>query len=100
MIKVERWKAEEKPDVFKLVKELEKEGLETYTFVSYPGDYYGEHSHVDDEVRIVLEGNMRFGAEGKIVELKPGDRLIVSKNTKHWAEVVGDKKCVLLSASR
>lgn len=100
MIKVEKWNKKEKLDVFKLVKELEKEGWNTYTFESYPGSYYDNHSHEDDELRILLEGSMRFGADGKTVDLEPGDRILVTKGTVHWAEVIGNEKTVLLSASK
>ena len=100
MIKVEKWNRKEKPDVFKLVKELEKEELHPYTFTSYPGEHYSNHSHEHDEIRIVITGKMKFGVDGKEVVLGPGDRLIVSKGTVHWAEVIGNKKAVMLSGSK
>lgn len=100
MIKIDKWKSKEKPDVFNIVKELEKEGWNTYTFDSYPGSYYDKHSHEDDELRIMLEGSMKFGARQEEHVLKPGDKILVGKGTVHWAEVVGNKKAIMLSASK
>ena len=99
-MKVIRWNKREKPNLESLKKDLEKEGLDCYLFASNPGDFYPEHAHEHDEIRIVLSGSMKLGVNEKEVILNKGDRLELPKNTVHWAKPLGSKKCVMLSANR
>ncbi len=50
------------------------------------GTFYDWHTHTYEEVRWVYKGKVKIGYEGGEIELKPGDMLLISPNTKHWAE--------------
>ena len=97
-VKIIRWNYSSKPALDILRKQLEKEGLDPYSYHSPKGDYYPDHKHAYNEVRVIVTGSMKFGANGKEFVLKPGDRLELKKNTVHWAETMED--CLSLAASR
>lgn len=99
-VKVTKWNKKTKPDLVELKKKLISQGLDPYVFESYHGEYYSEHVHEHDEIRIVIEGEMTFGADGKEITLQEGDKLELLKGTVHWAENRGKKRAVLLSASK
>ncbi len=99
-MKITKWCKREKPSLDLIKKELEKEGLECFLFASEPGDFYSEHKHEYDEIRIVIEGSIKFASKDKEVILKEGDRLDLPRDTTHTAEILGSKRCVLLSATK
>lgn len=99
-VKVIKWNKKEKPNIEAVKKQLIKEGLQPYIFESYPNDFYGNHEHEHDEIRIILKGKMIFGIKNKEIELNKGDRLELKKGTVHWAKNNGKEKAVVLSASR
>ncbi|MFN3869893.1 MAG: cupin domain-containing protein [Aquificaceae bacterium] len=57
-----------------------------YVWYDPPGTYYDWHTHPEDEVRLVLEGEITIGTEEGIYHLKEGDMLEVKAGTKHWAK--------------
>jgi len=99
-VKIIKWNKKEKANLVELKKELIREGLDPYVFESYPGEFYDEHMHEHDEIRIILQGSMIFGVQGKEYKLNSGDRLELKKETLHWAKNDGKETAVLLSASR
>jgi len=56
-----------------------------YTWYDPPGTYYDWHTHPEDEVRYVLEGEITIGTEEGVYSLKAGDMLEVKAGTRHWA---------------
>lgn len=56
-----------------------------YLWEDPPGTYYSWHTHSEDEVRLVLEGEITIGTEEGVYNLKEGDLLEVKAGTKHWA---------------
>jgi len=67
---------------------LEVEGYrEIYQWEDPPLSYYDWHSHPFDEVRWIIDGEIRIGTTGDVITLKPGDRFNVEAGTLHWAEV-------------
>ena len=99
-MRITRWNKKEKPNLENLKKELEKEDLHPYIFSSEIGDYFPDHLHKHDEIRIVISGSMKFGVKNQEVVLNEGDRLNLPRNILHWAKVIGKKRCIMLSASR
>jgi quercetin dioxygenase-like cupin family protein len=84
----------------KIRARLEQEGLYPSRFDMVPGDSYPDHSHPDAEVRWVVSGRMRIQVGQDEIILGPGDRLELSPNVVHSADVVGDDVVVTVSASR
>ena len=54
------------------------------------------HDHHDLTVTI-LSGKSRIHFENRIVELNPGDVLVIPKGSYHWAEKVGDQASEVLA---
>ncbi len=79
---------------------LKEEGFRNlYTWQDPPGVFYNWHTHPFEEVRWVLRGRIRIGTEEGVVELGPGDKLIVPPGSRHWAEV-GEEGVVYVCGSR
>jgi quercetin dioxygenase-like cupin family protein len=69
---------------------LETEADSCYAWSNGPGTVYGAHSHSYRKILYCLRGSIRFDlvADGKSIELAPGDRLELAPSTAH-AAVVG-----------
>ncbi|MCX8164478.1 MAG: cupin domain-containing protein [Aquificaceae bacterium] len=56
-----------------------------YLWQDPPGTFYDWHAHPEDEIRLVLEGEITIGTEEGIYKLTSGDLLEVRAGTRHWA---------------
>ena len=55
------------------------------------------HVHEDsDEMFVVLEGQMRLEFDGEVVDLAPGDFIVVPKGTRHRPLCTELVKCLLV----
>jgi quercetin dioxygenase-like cupin family protein len=69
---------------------LKSEGYgNLYVWKDPPGAFYDWHTHPEDEVRLVLRGEITIGTENGVFNLAPGDKLSVPAGTRHWARVGG-----------
>ncbi|WP_457679844.1 cupin domain-containing protein [Thermovibrio sp.] len=94
---VERTGITDEGEVF---KRLTEEGFKNlYAWEDPPGAFYDWHAHPFEEVRWVLRGSIKIGTEDGVVELFPGDKLIVPKGSRHWAKV-GEEGVVYVCGSR
>jgi quercetin dioxygenase-like cupin family protein len=61
----------------------------SFTFFEVPPHKeFKKHSHVNEQITHVLEGELYFEADGKIYCLQPGDTIIIPSNIEHrvWTE--------------
>ena len=77
---------------------MQEEGLDPYVFTSKTGAFYDKHAHDYDEIRLVLKGILKMGANGEEWTLEPGDQILIPKDTEHWVKC--EKDCLVLSASK
>ena len=84
-LKVIRWNKTEPPTESELVRALETEGLAAYIEDDEPGHHYDPHVHPNDEVLVVIRGEVTLGVGEQKWMLKAGDRLDLPANTWHWA---------------
>jgi len=74
-------------DIEKAKEKLRAMGYEgIYLWQDPPGTYYDWHTHPEDEVRYILEGEMTIGTEEGVYHLRAGDLLEVKVGTRHWAK--------------
>ncbi|MCS6875853.1 MAG: cupin domain-containing protein [Aquificaceae bacterium] len=66
------------------LKDMGYEGL--YLWQDPPGTFYDWHTHPEDEVRYVIEGEIEIGTEEGVYHLKAGDILEVKAGKRHWAK--------------
>lgn len=84
-----------------LVKMMfEQEGLEPFEEDYNSSIKVGEHRHPFDEVRVVVAGELLFNIAGNQFLLRPGDRVEIPSNTKHWFQAQGSNTCVCICAQR
>ena len=84
-----------------LMARLETEASGCYSWSNGPGDRYAAHNHSYEKVLYCVEGSITFGleSEGRRVELKPGDRMVLPAGTMHSA-IVGGSGCTCIEGHR
>jgi quercetin dioxygenase-like cupin family protein len=68
---------------------LSEEAREAYEWSNGPGFRYGAHSHSFTKILFCAEGSIDFVIEsdGRVLHLKPGDRMELPAGTAHSAVV-------------
>jgi quercetin dioxygenase-like cupin family protein len=84
-----------------LMDRLRAEASGCYSWSNGPGDRYVAHHHNYEKVLYLVEGSITFvlDDEGKSLELKPGDRMVLPAGTVHSA-VVGASGCTCVEGHR
>ena len=80
---------------------LRSEAGGCYSWSNGPNDRYAAHNHGYEKVLYCVNGSITFvlEAEGKQLELKPGDRMVLPAGTIHSAEV-GPAGCTCIEGRR
>ena len=55
-----------------------------------PGHEPRPHSHPNEQIVYILDGEIDFYIEGEATRLRAGNLMVVPPDTRHWGEVVGD----------
>ena len=50
------------------------------------------HSHPHEQLVYVVSGRIQFVGDGKTIELRSGDSVIVKGNVEHWAAALEDSE--------
>jgi quercetin dioxygenase-like cupin family protein len=100
-MKIIRWRADRRPTQAELEMLYKAEGLEEFMIEEIePGTEHKEHKHPFDEVRMIIQGVMRYNVAGNEFILREGDRLELPSNTRHWTRVEKDMPCLSIYAFR
>jgi quercetin dioxygenase-like cupin family protein len=97
---ITRWQAELTPSKELLKMLLQSEGLEAYEETYAPQTKINEHKHPFGEIRIVYQGELLFNIAGNQFLLRPGDKVEIPSNTKHWHVSQGSEDCVCICAQK
>jgi quercetin dioxygenase-like cupin family protein len=84
-----------------LMARLQREATGCYSWSNGPGDRYSPHSHSYEKVLYCVEGSITFvlEAEGRSLELKAGNRMVLAAGTVHSA-IVGPSGCTCIEGKR
>ena len=84
-----------------LMTRLQSEASGCYSWSNGAGDRYAPHSHSYEKVLYCVDGSIVFAleAEGRRLELKPGDRMVLPAGTVHSA-IVGQSGCTCIEGQR
>jgi quercetin dioxygenase-like cupin family protein len=84
-----------------LMNRLKAEASGCYSWSNGPGDRYVAHNHNYEKVLYCVDGSITFvlEGEGRRLELKPGDRMVLPAGTMHSAEV-GASGCTCIEGHR
>ena len=84
-----------------LMRRLESEATGAYRWSNGPGDRYATHVHPYEKVLYCVAGSITFHLEdeGRDVDLRAGDRMLLAAGTRHSA-VVGPGGCVCIEGRR
>ncbi len=91
-----------RPNLYdELLKKLRGEAGGCYSWSNGAGDRYAAHSHDFEKVLYCVAGSITFmlESEGRNLELKAGDRMVLPAGTVHSA-VVGDAGCTCIEGRR
>ncbi len=97
---ITRWQAPLSPTQEQLVAVFEAEGLEPFVEESKAGLKISDHRHPFSEVRVIAEGELLFSVAGNQTLLRPGDRIEIPANTKHWHQAHASGNCISICAHR
>ena len=106
-MQVVRWREATLPQEQELRRRMQQEGLSPYTWSNGPGDSYAVHSHSYEKVLYCVSGSIRFvlpdglDAPGNmsVIDLAPGDCMILPAGVRHSA-LVGPQGVTCLEATR
>jgi uncharacterized protein YjlB len=106
-MQVVRWREATVPQEQELRRRMQQEGLAPYTWSNGPGDSYAVHSHSYEKVLYCVRGSIRFvlsdglDAPGNmsVIDLAPGDCMILPAGVRHSA-LVGPQGVTCLEATR
>ncbi|HYU64067.1 MAG TPA: cupin domain-containing protein [Verrucomicrobiae bacterium] len=89
------------PTLEELMSKLKTEASGCYSWSNGPGDRYAAHSHSYEKVLYCVDGSITFmlEREGRSLELKPGDRMVLPAGTVHSAHV-GSSGCTCIEGHR
>jgi quercetin dioxygenase-like cupin family protein len=84
-----------------LMTALRQEAGSCYSWSNGPNDRYGAHSHPYEKVLYCVDGSITFALEreGRHLELKAGDRMVLPAGTVHSA-IVGPSGCTCIEGKR
>jgi quercetin dioxygenase-like cupin family protein len=85
-----------------LMTRLRGEATGCYSWSNGPGDRYAAHSHSYEKVLYCVDGSITFileAQDGKRIDLKVGDRMVLPAGTLHSA-VVGKGGCTCIEGKR
>ncbi len=99
-MKIIRWRAERKPSKQEIENMFKDEGMEFSLEEMPEGAEVGEHRHPFDEVRMILQGSLRFNVAGNEFILREGDRLELPSNTRHRMKAEPGQACVSVVANK
>jgi quercetin dioxygenase-like cupin family protein len=92
---------DEMPTRDELMTRLRGEASDCYSWSNGPGDRYPAHNHAYEKVLYCVDGSITFGleADGRRIELKATDRMVLPAGTIHSA-VVGPAGCTCIEGRR
>lgn len=97
---VSRWQAPILPTRTQMILMLEAEGLEPQEETVEVGGQVIDRRTPFDEVRIVVEGQLRLDIAGNRLLLRAGDRILIPANTRHSKQADGETPCTCLYAMK
>ena len=74
---------------------------ENQTMVRYvyqPGAVFPEHHHPQEQITVVLSGQIEFTVDGEKMVLHAGDASVIPANVPHGARVIGTEVVETLNA--
>jgi quercetin dioxygenase-like cupin family protein len=97
---ITRWQAPMTPSKELVKMMFATEGLDPFEESYEPMTKISDHRHPFGEVRTVISGELLFNIAGNQFLLRPGDRVEIPSNTKHWHTAQGGESCICICAQR
>ncbi|OLB44853.1 MAG: cupin domain-containing protein [Chloroflexi bacterium] len=106
-MQVLRWQEREIPQEQDLYRRMQRDGLKPYSWSNGPGESYAVHSHSYEKVLYCVRGSIRFvlpdqvdtTGNGGVIDLAPGDCMVLPAGVRHSAQV-GSHGVTCLEAAR
>ncbi len=76
-------------------KDLENQGYHPLLITEKPNDHLDAHSHPENHILVVVEGEMKVKVDGKEIIMVPGDKLTIDSQVSH-AAFFGSEGCKYL----
>jgi len=76
---------------------IDGEQMTIVRYVYAPGSVFPPHSHPEEQVTMVLSGDIEFDVGGRLVQAAAGSVLVIPPNVVHGARVIGNHEVETLN---
>jgi len=77
------------PGIARQAVDGERQSMVRYVY--QPGSVFPEHHHPEEQITLVISGQIEFTAGGVTITLRAGESAIIPSGIPHGAHVVGDQ---------
>ena len=101
-IQIESWDvgADGELNAENMKQKLKRQGYHCTMYTFSPGTDFPDHTHPISKKDSIISGRFEFTMYGETVVLKPGEMVVVPKDTVHNARVIGNEKVIFFDATK
>lgn len=66
-------------------KDLIEKGFKPELIIEEPNDFLKSHSHPENHILVVTDGEMKIQLDDREIIMNPGDKITIGSNEKHAA---------------
>ena len=83
------------PGIVRQILDGDRQTLVRYVY--QPGAVFPEHQHPQEQITVVLSGEIEFTVDGKVLVLRAGEAAVIPANVAHGARVTGTEVVATLN---
>jgi len=76
---------------------IDGERMTIVRYVYAPGSVFPAHSHAEEQITVVLSGDIEFDVDGRLMPATAGSVIVIPPSAVHGARVLGDQEVETLN---
>ncbi|HUT15964.1 MAG TPA: cupin domain-containing protein [Anaerolineae bacterium] len=76
---------------------IDGERMTIVRYVYAPGSVFPAHSHPEEQITVVLSGEIEFDVDGQLEQATAGSVIVIPPNAVHGARILGDQQVETLN---
>lgn len=73
----------------RIQRDWQARGYSCGLWIDPPGQVWHDFVHDDDEVVLLVEGELQIEMQGRVLRLRPGDEVVIPARTRHTVRNIG-----------